>query len=554
MSCTSSKEPQNLQNAENIIGSDPDSALVILKENSKSMKDYPKKFRMKYYLLYAEAMNSSYCLMDTIHFMPEVLNYYTENGSNDEVAKSNYLMGCVYRDRGNSLKALQYYQEATKYAQKHDYLLASRIYGQMASIYMEQRYPEMEIKSWKAGRHYALLAKDTLMAIQCLERYGDAYKLQGKEDSANLYFEMAYNEYIKNGYKENAAGCLIYRVDSYLKSGLLEKAGNALNVYRKESGLFLPNGEIRQGCEIYYYYIGKYYTLKGDYKAASHYYRKLLGYKNDIQNVENAYRGLMYMFSLMGQADSTVKYAGLYAAADDSANVLRSSTDIIRMQSLYNYSESQKLAVSKAKESMNLWITLFVSLVFFIIFMSIFSYLLKKHRKESLRAKKEYENAIEQLDKAEKELDSVQRNRDLFEKQKKEEISKLQDYISAYRDNFKPEKWNKEQNIRETSIVGHIQGLAIQGKRLPESEWNDLEDTIKKLMKPFYNNLNKIGSGLSDQEYKVCVLTRLNFSPTDIANLLGISQQRVTNIRSNLNNELFHQKGTQHFSSNIARI
>ena len=67
------------------------------------------------------------------------------------------------------------------------------------------------------------------------------------------------------------------------------------------------------------------------------------------------------------------------------------------------------------------------------------------------------------------------------------------------------------------------------------SEWDDFENTIKKIMREFYEKIEGLKVKLTDQEYKVCLLTRLEFSSTDISNLLGTSQQRVTNIKSSIN-------------------
>ena len=52
---------------------------------------------------------------------------------------------------------------------------------------------------------YALLAKDTLMYIQCQEYIGDAYFLLGKEDSVVYFTQQAYETYLKYGRKDWAA-------------------------------------------------------------------------------------------------------------------------------------------------------------------------------------------------------------------------------------------------------------------------------------------------------------------------------------------------------------
>ena len=86
------------------------------------------------------------------------------------------------------------------------------------------------------------------------------------------------------------------------------------------------------------------------------------------------------------------------------------------------------------------------------------------------------------------------------------------------------------------------------------SEWDDFENTIKKIMREFYEKIEGLKVKLTDQEYKVCLLTRLEFSSTDISNLLGTSQQRVTNIKSSINAKLFHQKGSKSRSASLSAL
>ena len=57
----------------------------------------------------------------------------------------------------------------------------------------------MELEQWKQAMRYALLAKDTLMYIQCQEYIGDAYFLLGKEDSVVYFTQQAYETYLKYG-------------------------------------------------------------------------------------------------------------------------------------------------------------------------------------------------------------------------------------------------------------------------------------------------------------------------------------------------------------------
>ena len=44
------------------------------------------------------------------------------------------------------------------------------------------------------------------------------------------------------------------------------------------------------------------------------------------------------------------------------------------------------------------------------------------------------------------------------------------------------------------------------------------------------------------------------FSSSDISNLLGTSQQRVTNIKSSINEKLFHKKGSKSLLANLSLL
>lgn len=557
VSCSVSQEPELLSQAESNLDKAPDSVFTMLRNSGKEAANYEKRYRMKYLLIYAEAMNKAYLPMDTIQYMDDVLSYYKHHKGND-LTQAYYMMGCVYRDKGNSSEALHYYTEAVNHADTTskdcDFLQLSRIYGQIALVFTDRRLPSKELDAWKKCRQYALIAKDTIAAIQAYERSGNAYILWGKEDSAFQCFNKAYHEYKKYGYNEYAACSQITRAWYFLRKGKTDEAGYALDVYRKESGLFDSKGIIKKGFEFYYKYVGQYYEQKKDYSTAIRYYQRLSSYPDNIQNLENAYKGLMSVYGQLELSDSVIKYAKLYAATNDSANVLKSATELIHTQSLYDYSESQEQAAEKIKESRNLWRLLFTSFVVIAIILILFSFFYRRHKVLTKKAKEEYQNALSQLNNAEHELECLQQDSEQFKQQKQEEISKLKSIVSVYKENFKPEEWNKEQSLLNLDVVLHLHKLANQGTAMSGREWSDLEDTLKKLRPELINRIRSLNSTLTFQEYEVCILTRLKFSPTDISNLLGISQQRVTNIRGQINLKLFQQRGTKNLSTNISRI
>ena len=310
--CVNPKGEEVLAEAERLVQASPDSALLVLEQAEKETATYPHRNRMRYLLLQAEAMNKAYFPLDSITYMDEVLDYYLSHGNRDERMRACYLMGSVWRDRRNSPLALQYFRdaigEADTTATDCDYAQVSRIYAQMALLFHKQRYPQMELEQWKQAMRYALLAKDTLMYIQCQEYIGDAYFLLGKEDSVVYFTQQAYEAYLKYGRKDWAAATQIVIADYYLRYDSLAKAKQALDEYRNNSGFFESDGNILLGYGIFYSYIGEYYEKTSRLDSALFYYRKLLNCSSgDIMKLESGYKGLMSVYAKMHEVDSVVK-------------------------------------------------------------------------------------------------------------------------------------------------------------------------------------------------------------------------------------------------------
>ena len=59
---------------------------------------------------------------------------------------------------------------------------------------------------------------------------------------------------------------------------------------------------------------------------------------------------------------------------------------------------------------------------------------------------------------------------------------------------------------------------------------------------------------LTEKEVNVCILIKLRFIPTEIATLLDLTRQRVSNIRRSINHKLFRKEVAKTLDSNIRRL
>ena len=561
-SCSVSSGRMALKEAEQLIDSLPDSALSILNSKEKDINHYSKKDRMAFLLLKAEAMNKSFTPMDTIKFMGDVLDYYKGHGNATDLIKANYLMGCVYRDKGDSPLALKFFLDAVSINgssyNRHNDELVSRAYGQIGLLYHQQRIPQREIGAWKKCMHYSLLCRDTLPAIQALEYTSFAYSIMNQKDSALSIAERVYSEYRRIGETRYAASSLGTIIAHNIEIGNLDEAKKGIDEYITSSGLYNPRTGIEPGHEIFYSILGKYYEKKHQLDSADYYYRKLISSASDISSLESGYHGLLRVSSLLHNTDSVLKYASLFAETNDSANIKHSADEINRTEALYDYSESQKIAKEKAKEADKLRLTV-ISLTFiiFIVLLLIYIYTRSqrnKRDKELREINTKYSDALIRYYRALKERESLELGLKKVKADKDEEISELKTLLSAFSDYSNKDSWDAEQSLMDHEIVRRIHKHAAQGAMLPINEWNDLIGLIEKILPDFYNFISRVDLSLTLQEKVICVLTRLHFIPTEIATLLNLTKQRISNLRRSLNKKIFNQEGSKTFTANIYRV
>ena len=542
VACTSN-EKQRLQQIENVLEESPDTAWAMLSEDGNRLSKYSKSDRMKYLLLRTEAMNKLFYAMDTINYMNDVLEYYAFYGNTGEKAWANYLMGCVYRDKGNSPKALLYYNEAVAKIDttKSDcnFSLLSKVYGQMADIYRLQRYPQLESKILDKKALVALMANDTLGYVRAQERKISVFYQLGKMDSVYQIATLAYRYYKKIGKDDYAAATLIPLTEIYLKRKDYVKAKRTLDEYLAKSKLLDKKGEpLYPGTEYFYNYLGWYYIDVGQLDSALYCYRKLLNYPSDIENLEAGYKGLMSIYSHKGMVDSVVKYVRLYADANDTVNFRLSAKEVGKVQALFDYSESQKEAARKAEEAKNVWKALFISLLMIVILLLV----IRKMKARNQKIQTQYDHT-------KKELGSIQKEIKLL----RQKLENQNGMLSIYETNGNEDKWKKEKLFMESKVVLTFQGDANVGTQPSASEWKDLQNLVEANLPAFWQRMS-LFDGILDDEFRICLLTRLSFSPSQIASLLGISKQSVTNKRKKLVLLLFKSDNIKKFDALIKEL
>ena len=564
LACGQQAAKRDLLRAEQLLDTQPDSAFALLDSMKDEADDLSKSLRMHYYLLYAQAMNKTYhSLSGRESVLQEVVDYYDWWGNANECMTANYMLGSVYRDEGNAPLALKYYREATEKADTAsadcDFHTLSRIYGQIADLFHTQRAPRLQLEAQHKAVDYAWKAKDTVAATIFYGNLCLPYHMLNMMDSALYYSQNAAEKFNGIGRKDLAARTLGLDIDIYLRHHDYEKAKKSMDEYETYSGFFNEYGNIREGIEIYYSDKGRYYEGICRLDSAEYFYRKILQNYPNKNAEEAAFKGLLSVYRQLGNADSIAKYSKLYCQTNDSANFAHSADEITRMHSIYNYDASERKAILHERKANTYRILLSLIVLIMVLAGYMVYRFIKRQKKlkiqELAEANTAYTSLLAQYVQMQEDLNSAKHGFDNYRTDKEKAIQELQKALSLYQEETNQQKrWDASQAMLHDPIVIRMHKIASTACKASEEEWRSLNKFALYNLGTFLDRICDEKANLTEDEIRVCILSRLQFISSEMAVLLGLSKQRITNIKANANKKLFNRAGAQTLDTNINKL
>ena len=198
--------------------------------------------------------------------------------------------------------------------------------------------------------------------------------------------------------------------------------------------------------------------------------------------------------------DSSAKYA-LYAYDMNDSTYSQATTEALaQMQASYDYSSHQRLAHQKEQETDLFKTTLIVvcSLSAIMILLFIIAYIRYRDEKQRLR----------------------------------DRIQLLRGYAA-------------NKNLYDSPIAQHFRQLlkANPYQNPSLSDWKELKTVISREIPDFHEKLQTDSCHLSDNEYDICLLIKIQTSCSDIARLKQCTPSYVTQIRKSVYQRLFNKAG-----------
>lgn len=528
-----------LQQADSIMNINDDSAKVAIKLLDKvkpQLNDFSKTQRMRYQLLYHKAMNKADISFSSDSIMKNVVAYYEKHGTSNERMLAYYMLGCVYRDIHEAPLALEYYNKATEQAdtvsQDCDYSTLYRIYSQMGVLFEKQYLFNQEFIAYNKATKYAYMAKDTLNALLC---YMNSYIDLNQNDSIIARNLRAANLLRKHGYNYYANMAFGSNYPYYIKKNDYIKAKEAFEEYKKIN--FEGNSNYKDASAYLLYNEGMYYLFANQLDSAHISFQKSYIYAQSYSNKCAATKGLAKYYTKTNHSALAAKYALLSSEYNDSSLYELRESQLQQMQAMYDYSRNQKLAKEaeyKAKQRLNtIYLIIISSCLILLSAVYIYRKNIRKRNHKLLVAQRLYKASILKLQTTKTELAHLKNLNETkiaaLIKEKEAVIENLQKEINQYESIHSGRNLVEiNKQLMDTFVYKKLAYIECHPQeKITDETWDNLEETLEGMIPSLAN----IKLKLSKKEYRICLLTRLHFSPSAIScfmqcNLPDISMSR----------------------------
>ena len=452
----------------------------------------------------ADSLNRNYIPFTTDSALKIAAEWFDSYGSANERMRAHYLLGCAYRDMGEAPAALQSYHDAIDCADTTatdcDYRLLSRVHGQMGDIFIQEYLPTQALKEYNKASAYSLYEQDTIASLLFEEAKLQSYYMLNKEDSILSLTDKLRSQYIHLGCFKQAAGVVVEQLFIYARKKKLPELKEHLDFFSSQKDLNINTYQ----WSNYNYLYGMYYLGYNSLDSAEYFFRKQLMTANK-------------------------------------------STIISRIQSQYDYSRHQQIALEKSEE-----VSKFKSILFVVIFCVISVLyctisIIRKYNRERREMEKQHKSDVQELLLLKNEIEKLSTaNLPLIIEEKTKRIHELQSKIDEYQ--TKNYKKLNDVNLRLTKseIYKHFRDycLAPHKSEITVEDWDTLVGLLNNEVPTFFQLLTVNTQSLRKLDIYLCILVRLRFQPKDISIILDISQSEVSVLRRRLLKKIFNCDGS----------
>lgn len=494
--------PSDLKQIDSLSEIYPDSALILLKKLSKTLGSRPQQEQMYAKLLTIKAKNYSFESLseDTVIF--DIIDYYKKNGDTRLLTQAYYYAGKIEKERLNIAQSMDCFFKVLELCGNEDLKTKSQTYTQLNYIYNQQWLDDDALSMCKAAHAISIMLKDTTKMIYELRDMGNIYHDLGFQDSSYACYHSAFdlakkqkNEEMKATVAAQIARYYAAKKDyasakKYLgiaqaydddsdKSSVLSIAAD---VYK---GLGMTDSVI--ACYQQLYQIGTVYTK------------------------QEATLGLANFYSHTNDNNKEIRYFKEYEKYSDSIQKIETTQYVKQKKDIYEHNKKNEQIRNLEIRNKNKTIII-ICLIFTLITIAGFSLLLYRNNKQRVK--------IRRINKERKRLATS---------------------ALAFDETAETERIKE---MREFPIFHRIENILNSNRsniKLSQSEWKDLSEAVNRIWPEFRTRLYDL-CNMSEYDYRLCLLIKIQIPIKDIATLTQKSKSGVVSVRTKLYQRAFNDK------------
>lgn len=605
--CVSKSYPKALRQAERCMEANPDSARLYLSTLDSVISTEPEETRMYYYLLKTKVADKLYVKHTSDSFMLQVVRFYAQKGDADKLMEAYYYLGSVYRDMNDAPRALKAFQRAAEAGKNSlNYRVLGRLYEQIGTLFAYQELYAESLQSVNKALKYYQLCDYAEAIVYNYRNRARIYDRTHRPDSAEYFYRKSSQAARKLEHSFLEDQIVSEWVSYYISHNEIEKAENLIPSLswkmRQDDAITLHAlGVIarhhQQTDSARYYFLqalqrgnlyvrcGTYQALAdleagcGNYRLAFEYARHNRALGDSIQeitrtdavdrihslynyeHVEKAnrqlqlegerkqaqiYRLLLVLLVLAGGIiGGLLRYRKQQQAARDREAYLQRLREEQERNSLLQMEQNreriQALEVQLAE-----------------------SELLNTEQKQQLSSERDrLEQHLLRLrqQKEEQERDSlsqIEQNRERIQAleaqlAEAEQLNAKQEQLLLSERNLLEISNRKiqinleEKNLLELNLCKSevYQYFHIEGYwgHVDPAKWGELQQEIETAYPRFITRLRFLYPQISEQELRLCHLTKIAIPVKGIAVILCKSMSAITNMRTRLYKKLLNEAG-----------
>ena len=415
----------------------------------------------------------------------------------DTLGEANCLMnvGLIYADRNDYDRALEFYFDAlTKFELKKADGRSATTYTKIASIFIDQGNYEAARDFLRRSLNIHKYEGFKYGQMEAYNRLGLWHFKTGSIDSANLFLMESLDLSQSINDVEGKTKTLLDLANIQLSVNNLAKAEEYLNLaltFGREINSHKRLKEIYEKLQIIY-------RRRGDLNKAIFYYDQYIQERDSLFNEE--------MVNNIARLESQL------ATVEQQKQIGLKEQEIIILQ--------QETALQQTR---------IVILIVAILGIAVISILVVRSRQARARHKEQKAEQVAQ--KAEHEIE--QKNRELSSYtvnfvQKNKLFEDLIESIQEIKKRSEPEVKKDLAGI-EKIVKRHIK---------VDEDWNDFKMRFEHVHKGFFDQLHEKFPSLTNNDLRLSVLVKMNFSIKEISDMFGISPESVKTARYRLKKKL----------------